>query len=241
MTTLTCTECGFDGSRWSDDDIERTLAHTDDLIGYVLEGAEAAFIAAARVEPVIVDVDPVVSAHTVMHRLHHVAAARRAADAFEPMVGRVESLHASGGGVPKVSIPVADVGPSGVIGDVQGNRKNHGRPWQAICLYSSDLLVDLRSEGHPIVAGGAGENLTVSGVDWSRMRGGLTVTIANASGDVVMRTSGPAAPCHKIGDCFGERQWNRIDHVERPGWARWYASVLTSGTIARGDTITISA
>ena len=249
MTPLTCTECGFDGSRWSDDDIERTLAHTDDLIGYVLEGADDTFMAAAVAQPVDIDVDPVASAHAVMHRLHDVAAMRCAADAFVPMVGRVESLQASGGGVPKASIPVVDIGPSGVIGDVQGNRKNHGRPWQAICLYSSDLLADLRSEGHPVEAGGTGENLTMSGIDWSRMRGGLTVTIAGAgvnsgagaSGGVVLRTSGPAAPCHKIGDCFSERHWNRIDHVERPGWARWYASVLTGGTIAPGDTITITA
>ena len=144
---------------------------------------------------------------------------------------------------------VVEMIQSGVIGDVQGNRKNHGRPWQAICLYSSDLLADLRSEGHPVEAGGTGENLTMSGIDWSRMRGGLTVTIASAgvnsgagaSGGVVLRTSGPAAPCHKIGDCFSERHWNRIDHTERPGWARWYASVLAGGTIAPGDTITITA
>ncbi len=171
-----------------------------------------------------------------MHRLHDVAEARRAAHHFEPMVGRVESLQASGGGVPKASIPVAEIGPSGVIGDGQNNRRNHGRPWQAICLYSSDLIEALRNEGHPVTAGGTGENLTISGVDWSRMRGGLTITI----GEVMLRTSSPAAPCHKIGDCFTERHWNRIDHVERPGWARWYASVLTGGTIRPGDPVTVT-
>jgi MOSC domain-containing protein YiiM len=104
-------------------------------------------------------------------------------------------------------------------------------------MYSSDLIEALRAEGHPITAGGAGENLTIRGIDWSRMRGGLTITI----GDVVLRTSSPAAPCHKIGDCFTERHWNRIDHVERPGWARWYASVLSGGTVSPGDVVTVSA
>ena len=248
MTALVCVECGFDGSRWSDDDIERTLAHTDDLIGYVVEGADDAHdpdIVASATRPVAIDDDPIVSAHAVMHRLCDVALARRRADTFEPMVGCIESMQASGGGVPKPSIPVADIGPSGVIGDVQGNRKHHGRPWQAICLYSSDLIAELRSEGHPVEAGGAGENLTLSGIDWSRMRGGLTVTItstgAGTSGEVVLRTSCPAAPCHQIGHCFSERHWNRIDHAERPGWARWYASVLTGGTIAPGATVTITA
>lgn len=237
MTTVTCADCAFDGSRWSDDDLERTLAHTDDLIGYVLESADDAFVARATAAPVATDDDPVVATHAVMHRLHELAAARRSAEPFEPMVGRVASLHASGGGVPKAEIPNAEIGPSGIVGDTQSNRRHHGRPWQALCLYSADLLAALATEGHPIVAGGAGENLTIAGVDWSRMRGGLAVTI----GDVVLRTSSPAAPCHKIGDCFVDRQWNRIDHVERPGWARWYASVITGGTIQPGDTVTITA
>jgi MOSC domain-containing protein YiiM len=235
MTTLTCTDCGFDARRWSDDDLDRTLAHADDLIGYVLEGADGD-LEVASVPNLVAD-DPVVSAHALMHRLDDLAAARRRAEGFEPMIGRVESLQASGGGVPKMSIPVAEIGAGGVLGDMQGNRRHHGRPWQAVCLYSADLIAALRSEGHPIAAGGIGENVTISGVDWSRMRGGLTIAI----GDVELRTSGPAAPCHKIGDCFTERRWNRIDHVERPGWARWYASALTGGTVTPGDTVTITA
>ncbi len=237
MTTLTCDHCGFDGSRWSNDDVERTLAHTDDLIGYVLEGADDTDGADATALPAGPDDDPLAAVHALMHHLHEVASGRRAANDFEPMVGTVDSLQASGGGVPKASIPVADIGPSGVIGDEQNNRRHHGRPWQAVCLYSSDRIEALRSEGHPIAAGATGENLTISGIDWSRMRGGLTITI----GDVALRTSGPAAPCHKIGQCFTDRHWDRIDHVAHPGWARWYASVLTGGTIRPGDTVTITA
>jgi MOSC domain-containing protein YiiM len=153
------------------------------------------------------------------------------------MVGAVVSLHASTGGVPKLPIAEAVVGRGGIEGDRQNNRRNHGRPWQALCLYSSDLLDVLAAEGHPIAPGAAGENLTISGVDWARMRGGLTIEI----GDVRLRTSSPAAPCHKIGDCFVERDWSRIDHVENPGWARWYASVLVGGTIRPGDPLRVTA
>jgi len=237
MNALICDGCGFDGSRWSSDDLDRTLAHADDLVGYVLEGAAATLVAGATAAPIAVDRDPVVSAHALMHRLDELAITRRAAEVFEPMVGRIDSLQASGGGVPKASIPVAEIGQGGVLGDVQRHRRHHGRPWQAICLYSSDVIGALRAEGHPIVAGGAGENLTLSGIDWARMRGGLTITI----GDVVLRTSSPAAPCTNIGDCFTERHWNRIDHVEHPGWARWYASVLSGGTVSTGDGVTVSA
>ena len=237
MTTLTCGDCGFDSARWSRSDLERTLAHTDDLVGYVLEGADHDLIERATAERIVADDDLVSSTHSVMHRLHDLAMVRRAADDFVPMVGRVDSLQASGGGVPKASIPSADIGSTGISVDVQGNRKNHGRPWQAICLYSSDLLAALRSEGHPIAAGSTGENITVSGVDWARLRGGLTITI----GEVTLFTSGPAAPCHKVGESFVDRNWNRIDHGERPGWARWYASVLRGGTVHPGDEVIVTA
>lgn len=237
MNELTCDVCGFDGSRWSDDDVARTLALRGDLVGYVLEGAAADVVAGAPAGPSDVGDDPVASVHGVMHHLHELAAFRRGVDTFEPMVGRVQSLQASGGGVPKLAVPVARIGPGGFEGDVQGNRLHHGRPWQAICVYSSDRIDELRAEGHPIVAGGVGENITVSGIDWARMRGGLTITI----GDVVLRTSGPAAPCRKIGDCFTDRHWHRIDHGERPGWARWYASVVSGGTVAPGATVIVSA
>jgi MOSC domain-containing protein YiiM len=237
VSTLACRDCGFDGSRWSDDDIERTLAHTDDLIGYVLDGAGDSPIADSRTRPVGIGDNSMVAAHALMHRLHELAQLRRDVETFEPMVGLVESLQASGGGVPKVSIESAEVGPAGVIGDVQRNRRHHGRPWQAICLYSTELIGALQDEGHPIVAGAIGENITVSGIDWARLRGGLTITI----GDVVLRTTSPAAPCSNIGDCFTGRNWNRIDHAERPGWARWYASVLRGGAVVHGDSVVVTA
>ena len=237
MTALICSDCGFDAARWSSGDLERTLAHTDDLIGHVLEGAAPSLVVDAAANPVTVDEDPIESTHAVMHRLDELAALRRRSEEFEPMVGRIESLHASGGGVPKAAIPFAEVGPSGIAGDAQSNRRHHGRPWQALCLYSSELLDALQREGHPIAAGGVGENVTLSGIDWSRLRGGLTITI----GGVRLRTSSPAAPCRQIGNCFIDRQWLRIDHAERPGWARWYASVLVGGTVNPGDLVTVSA
>jgi MOSC domain-containing protein YiiM len=236
---LTCSECGFDASRWSDDDLERTLAHTDDLIGYVLAGSTA------RSDLVATDGDdgddPVDAVHSLMHHLEDLAAARRETDSFEPMVGRLESIQVSIGGVPKLAVPAANVGPGGIDGDGHANRCHHGRPWQALCLYSADLLSELRAEGHPIEAGSTGENLTLSGIDWTRMRGGLTIAIGSGMSGVRLRTSAPAAPCHKIGESFVDREWNRIDHTERPGWARWYASVRRSGSIRPGDTVTITA
>lgn len=237
MTQLICTTCGFDGDRWSDHDIERTIDHTDDLVGFVLQGAAPSLVAEVSAMSVAVDDDPLTTVHSVMHRLDEVAALRRSQEAFAAMTGTVRSLQASGGGVPKASVPTAELDVTGIVGDTQANRRHHGRPWQAVCLYSEDVMASLRAEGHPIEAGAAGENITLSGLDWSRMRGGLTIEI----GPVRLRTSSPAAPCHKIGDCFTDRHWDRIAHDDHPGWARWYASVLVGGRVRPGDTVTVSA
>jgi hypothetical protein len=233
---LTCDRCGFDGSEWSANDVERTLSMADDLIGHVVAGGPDPPSDLDHRGAIDGD-DPEAAVHAVMHRLDELARWRRAREPFEPMSGTVSSLQTSGGGVPKRGVDVAEIGRGGMAGDVQGNRHHHGRPWQAICLYSRDVLDALVTEGHPIVAGGAGENLTLSGVDWSRIRGGLTISV----GEVRLRTSGPTTPCRKIAGCFLDRDWNRIHHGHHPGWSRWYASVITGGTIRRGDPVIVTS
>lgn len=234
-TRLTCAGCGFDAARWSADDVERTLAHADDLIGYALADAPTDLRDEFR-EPFASDPDPIVATHRLMHGLCELAQRRASTETFSPMTGSVDSIQVATG-LPKTSVPEAVIDVAGVDGDRQTNRRNHGRPWQAVCLYSADLIHELRAEGHTIVAGSAGENVTMRGIDWTRMRGGLTIEI----GDVRMLTSSPAAPCHKIGDNFIERDWLRIGHDDRPGWSRWYASVLAGGTIRPGDQVTVRA
>lgn len=230
---LTCAECGFDAARWSDDDIERTLVHADDLLQYALAGSPTA-LGDEFGEPFVPDPDPIVGTHRLMHALRELAGRRASTETFDPMTGTIDSLQAAAG-LPKASVPEAVVAVDGLLGDHQTNRRNHGRPWQAVCLYSADLIDDLRNEGNSIIAGSAGENLTLRGIDWARLRGGLTIEI----GAVRLLTSSPAAPCHKIGDNFIDREWARIGHDEHPGWARWYASVLQGGTVRPGDPVTV--
>ena len=227
-----CQQCGFDERRWSSTDIERTLAHADDLIDHVVDGWSA---------PPSVAIDtagnPIAAVHTLMHHLDRLASERRAAQPFEPMTGVVAALHASDGGVPKRPIASAVVDVGGFVGDRQGNRQHHVRPWQAVCLFSIDVIDALAAEGHPIVPGSVGENVSIGGVDWSRLRGGLTIDI----GEVRLRTSSPAAPCRKIGGSFADGDWNRIDHTSRPDRARWYSSVIVGGSISPGDAVTVTA
>ena len=176
------------------------------------------------------------SAHEVMHHLWAIAGVRqRLGDVLTLGGGTVASLHASGGGVPKPEIPSAEIDVGGVVGDAQAARQYHGRPWQALCLWSTEVVEAWAAEGHPIFPGAAGENLSLSGLDWSQIRAGLIVQV----GDVTARISAPAVPCTKNSRWFSDRDHRRLGHDVSPGRARWYASVLTPGRVEPGDPVSV--
>ncbi len=149
--------------------------------------------------------------------------------------GSLDRISVSGGGVPKLAVDVADVGERGVLGDRQAARQHHGRPWQALCLWSTEVIDALRSEGHPIEAGAAGENLTISGVDWASIRPGTRIL----AGEVVLDISSWSTPCSKNARWFVGGDFSRIEHDLHPGWSRAYAWVLEPGRIATGDPVVV--
>lgn len=149
--------------------------------------------------------------------------------------GRVAGVFASGGGVPKQPVETATVGYRGVDGDKQSARQHHGRVWQALCLWSTEVIVRLRDEGHPIAPGRAGENVAVSGIDWSTLRVGTRVAI----GDVLAEVSAYAAPCKKNAAWFVAGDFGRMSHDREPGVSRVYASVLRDGVIHTGDAVVV--
>lgn len=149
--------------------------------------------------------------------------------------GVVAQLNASDGGVPKEPIEVAEVGDRGLVGDRQAARQHHGRPLQALCLWSVEVIGALRAEGHPIEPGSAGENITLAGVDWSTLRPGTQLLI----GDVLAEISAWATPCKKNAQWFAHRDFNRMNHDRHPGWSRAYAWVREPGTIRQGDRVVV--
>lgn len=174
--------------------------------------------------------------HDLLHHLIEIAEIRAAAgDGLRPQEGAVVQLSSSGGGVPKNAVESAVVGRRGIVGDTQKARVHHGRPWQALCLWSSDVIDALVAEGDGLFPGAAGENITVNGINWSSLRGGTILEI----GEVRCQLSAPAMPCSKISQWFAARDSSRIDHGKHPGWSRWYASVLQPGTISTGDAVRI--
>lgn len=144
--------------------------------------------------------------------------------------GAVVSINVSDGGVPKRPVERARVTAEGVAGDRQRDLEHHGGAARALCLYSADLIDALRAEGHPIVPGAAGENLTVRGIPWDAM----TVGARFRAGDVEAEVTGFAHPCHNLRPYFVNGEFVRISQKTRPGWSRVYARVVVPGEVAVG-------
>jgi MOSC domain-containing protein YiiM len=174
--------------------------------------------------------------HDGTHHLRDVGRGLHALGAGAPTQrGRVVQVSASGGGVPKQPLAVATVDRHGVAGDVQADRRHHGKPLQALSLWSQDVIDDLRAEGHTPYPGGAGENVTVAGIDWTTIRPGVRLRV----GTVAAEISAFATPCTKNAQWFSDRDFRRIDHARAPGRSRAYAWVDTPGEIRAGDDVVV--
>lgn len=148
--------------------------------------------------------------------------------------GRVVGVQRSNGGVPKLPVPRARIRVNGMEGDAQRNRRFHGGPQRALCLYSRERLDELAAEGHPVGPGSLGENVTIGGLPWEEVWPGTRLTI----GCVEVEVTGYAAPCVKIANAFADGDFMRIGQKVNPGWSRVYARILAEGEIGLGDSVT---
>ncbi len=150
--------------------------------------------------------------------------------------GHVTHINVSGGGVPKRPVERAVIGRLGVEGDRQANTEHHGGPERALCLYSLERIEALQAEGHPIGPGGAGENVTITGLDWDAVAPGARLRLGEA---VLIEIASYTAPCSKIGANFTGGDFNRINQKTRPGWSRLYARVIEGGPLLAGDAVVV--
>lgn len=150
------------------------------------------------------------------------------------MTGAIHQINTSDGGVPKLPVERAVVGERGVVGDRQNDTKHHGSPDQALCLWSQEIIQGLQREGHPIEAGSAGENITITGLDWASVRSGDRYTLGD---EVEIEITFPAIPCAKNSQWFLDGNHKRIHQDLHPGWQRWYARVLHGGSLRAGDSV----
>jgi MOSC domain-containing protein YiiM len=148
--------------------------------------------------------------------------------------GRVVSINVSAGGVPKQRVPEAFIGADGVSGDAHAFRF-HGGPDRAVVVYSAEVIEALQAEGHPIEIGSTGENLTVAGIDWTRIAPETEIHI----GAVVLRVTRFTAPCVTIRACFLDGDITRIGQKQHPGWSRVCAAVVAEGAVHIGDAVVV--
>jgi MOSC domain-containing protein YiiM len=240
-----CPVCSFDPTQLDLQDAVGTLRSFELRWRWTVERLDASTLhplERALTDAASVAVDGVLSEDVVgaVHRgTHALTEAGRWLAPQRPGAGArgsVVGLFTSGGGVPKLPIDQALVGFRGVAGDRQAARQHHGRFWQALCLWSSDVVDALAAEGHPIAIGSCGENVSITGIDWTTVRPGVRLAIGD---EVVVEVSSFSPPCRKNARWFVSRQFSRIDHDTHPGWSRVYATVRSDGVIRRGDTVIV--
>jgi MOSC domain-containing protein YiiM len=149
--------------------------------------------------------------------------------------GRVTGLQRSAGGVPKLAVERAMVRAGGMEGDKQANRRFHGGPNRALCLYAQERLDALAAAGHPIERGTLGENVTIAGLPWDEVRPGTRLRLGAVDAEV----TGYAAPCAKIAFGFADGSSALVGQKTNPGWSRVYVRILAEGELAVGDPVTL--
>ena len=234
---------------FTDEDAERTLAHAGDLFDLLAAGLGADALAALaphrdRGEAAVVALlDEVVASGTadgtgralgeVWDAWRAGAAAVRATGAFGgPTSATVAGLFRSDGGVPKQPVDELEITWSGVVGDRQEDRRNHGRPWQALCLWSTEVIDDFVAAGNPLAPGLAGENITLTGLPWHRVRPGVQLRI----GDVLAEVWAYAVPCNKNAAWFAGGHFGAMHH-RNGAVSRVYATVLEPGRVRQADAV----
>jgi MOSC domain-containing protein YiiM len=148
--------------------------------------------------------------------------------------GRIVQLNVSSGGLPKRPVPRARVTPLGLEGDAHRDAEHHGGPDRALCLFTLERIEALRAEGHLVMPGALGENLTVSGIDWDAVAPGARFRVGEA---VVIEVTRFSSPCVNIRAAFRDGEYARVSQKRHPGWSRVYARVVTPGEVEAGDLI----
>jgi MOSC domain-containing protein YiiM len=141
-------------------------------------------------------------------------------------------INVSPGGMPKLPVLFARVTAAGVEGDWQKNRKVHGGPNRAICIYSEELYAWLREEGINVNNGDIGENFTTRGLDLQRLDRGDRLQIGGDDGCIIEITK-VREPCYQL------KKWDGDLPEMIVGRSGWVAKVVKEGIARPGDGITL--
>jgi MOSC domain-containing protein YiiM len=146
------------------------------------------------------------------------------------MTGVLAQVNVSDGGMPKLPVLMARVTRDGLEGDWQRNRKYHGGPDRAVCIYSEELYDELRDAGIDMAPGSVGENFTTRGLDLRKLAKGDRLRVGGAGGCVIEITN-VRVPCRQLGN------WDPELPELIVGRSGWVARVVVEGGVKPGDVI----
>jgi MOSC domain-containing protein YiiM len=84
------------------------------------------------------------------------------------------------------------------------------------------------------VPGALGENVTIEGIEWTRVVPGSRLQLGDA---VTLEVTRYTSPCINIRPAFVHGEYSRVSEKRHPGWSRVYARVVIPGTVRTGDVV----
>jgi len=127
------------------------------------------------------------------------------------------------------------LGTEDVLGDEVTDRKHHGGEYKACYLFSADQYQYWKNL-YPNLDwdwGMLGENLTVSGLDETKINIGDIYKAGNA----LVQITQPREPCYKFGVKFGTQEV--LKQFIQHGFPGTYVKVLEEGLVNNNDSITL--
>lgn len=153
------------------------------------------------------------------------------------MKGSIAGLFAAPkGGVPKPHVQSLQVTVDGCVGDFQRDKRYHGGPQRAVCLFSEEVISILQAEGHPVYPGSVGENILLREVDWELVAIGSKFHFD----ELILEVTSDAPPCKTIADSFTDSRFTEISAKVAPNLTRWYAKVLNEGQVSIGENVVLN-
>jgi len=152
------------------------------------------------------------------------------------MRGRIFQINSSPGGVPKRAVREATLTELGLVGDDHNFPDIHGGPERALCLFSLERILEFQAEGHPIFPGAAGENVTITGLDWESLVPGARLALGD---EVLIEITKYTSPCNSMEALFSDGNYARISQKANPGYSRVYARVLRTGRLVVGQAVCV--
>jgi MOSC domain-containing protein YiiM len=129
------------------------------------------------------------------------------------------------------------VGPLGLEGDEQADRRVHGGPEMAVLMYADAHYAHWRSLAglEQMGPGGFAENLTVSAFEETTVCIGDVLEVGGAE----LEVASPRGPCQNI-----SRRWDAewlLERVRNERRTGWYLRVRREGPVQRGDSVHVIA